>query len=328
MPPPPKQDSQQTEQDRVKKQLMVLGGLLVLVALANRKTIMKKLGMDGTASAATPVKGRPAVPGAVGGPGIPPPAARKAAALTPQMIPVLDDITRKKIQDVKAPKVENITEDVIRYETRNPFVALGLDDQAIQKVLDEPVLKPTAPNKGAAQSASALGTMYFNGVIPLNGETYAVVNLPGRRLPIFVREGDVLQGTPWKLLKIGPNNAFVTLFNGSASKAKDKVQTIPRVGVSREEIQRSTEVTLVALAGDLPKDRKNREGLDVLAPHMLRLAEERMQEAQGGPGFLNPAPRAPGVEAPKPAPDAAPAATTPAPSAPPAGGDDFQFFDE
>ncbi len=280
-------DSKATEQERIKKQLMVLGVLLVLVVAANAKRFMGGSARGGA---------RRVTPAAAGGSGgiagtaanavaAVAAAAAPSSALTPQMIPVLDETTKKQIANIRTLKPDLVPEDVIRYETRNPFIPLALDDQEIMKKQDEANEGRGAAAQAAAQGAqndanSASGAVYFRGIMPLQGERFAVMESPSKRVPYYVRTGENLPGTPWKLLRIGPGNAFVILYNPKATKAREKILAVPRTGISPALLKRAQEDLLREEGVVFNDETRRRDTADAMVPHMLSLAQR--MEVSGG----------------------------------------------
>lgn len=341
-----KKDNKASEQDRIKKQLGVLGILLVLVVMANWKSISKMFGGD-KRGPATARRGRSrgarrgaarARPKAVakkrGG------RAQTKAALTPQMIPVLSDEVQRKIKAVREKRPDAIPEDDIRYDTRNPFIALKLDDREIIKQQEKrnttPIPVAQGGDTGPADSPSAGGLMYFRGVVPIGGERYAVLQAANGLRPRPVKDGDVVPNTNWRLLSIGPRDAFVVLYNAKAKRDREKISVVNRDGIRPEDLALAKEL-LFAQANVTLSD-KARKGSDTeqIAPIMLAIAHERYEKQQGVPsggGFLG----APSGDDPPGGGDSTdplaaggdPFASSGGGDSPPAGGgDEFEFFDE
>lgn len=343
-----KKDDKATEQDRIKKQLGVLGILLVLVVMANWKSISKMFGGDKRPGpvarrgrgrrAAPPRRGAPkraaAKPARGGG--------KASSALTPQMIPVLSDEVKRKIKAVREKRPDAIPEDDIRYDTRNPFIALSLDDREIIKAQEkrntQPIQVSAGADTGPSDASSAGGLMYFRGVVPIGGERFAVVQAAGGLRPRPVKEGDVVPNTNWRLLSIGPRDAFVVLYNGKAKRDREKISVVNRDGIRPEDLALAKE--LLFAQANVSLSEKSRKGSDAeqIAPIMLAIAHERYEKQQGipaGGGFLG----APAAEDPANSGDDAGdpmagggdpfASTSGGDSPPPAkGADEFEFFDE
>ena len=279
-----KKDDKATEKDRIKKQLGVLGILVVLVVAANWKSIKKSFGGGSTRDRG----GRPSVARAPAGGGparvaaapAAAPARRAAAALTPDMIPFLDAATKKKIEVVQGTPQEEVKEDDVRYDTRNPFIPLEQDDREIQKKqLRERQGAAARPDPDAESGPAPTsgGTMYFRGVIPVDGKRFAIIHGSTMRRPTPVEEGTPILGTPWTLLSIGPKDAFVVLYNAQAQREREKISVVHRDGVRPEELALAKEM-LLASAPSVDRERRGNDS-EQLAPYFLALADQKAREA-------------------------------------------------
>lgn len=280
------------EKERMKKQLMLLGGLMVMVVLVNRKSIMKAMGMGGKSS-----KGRrgrrvnrraPAGRAPAAQARAPARQSSNRAALTPSMIPTLDEATKRKLHQIGKPS-EIIPEEDIRYDTRNPFVDLSLDDRQIIKKQDEKVkrmllgaqgLGGSAPDDGSAPVTSAVA-MFFRGVIPKSGSRYAILQTALQTAP--VREGDQVPGTDWILLAIGPMDAFVILHNPQAKRAREKITVVHRDGVKPQDLADAENMFSMAAGVDVSKtERRRGESSNIPAIALAMLETQNGAPAGGG----------------------------------------------
>lgn len=299
-------DAEAEEKARQAKQLKFLAVVGLAALVANRERFLgkskKPRGRRGRRVAATgnrtPGAARGAPRRAAGRSG----GTQAKAALTPQMIPQLDDQTKQQIRSIKEERSDLIPEDEIRYETRNPFIALNLDDRAIIKQQEDAAQAARgggttlAGGADEAGNQSLFGTIFFRGVLPIGGQTYAIMEASGRRIPFYVKEGENLPGTPFRLLRLGPGSAFATLVNDAASNVRDKILTVPRSGVNPVILQRAKRLLLQREASNWQEDSRRPENDEAaLVGLMLEYDSKRRAEAApaagGGPaegGFLKP----------------------------------------
>jgi hypothetical protein len=289
-----KEEEAAAEKERMKKQLMLLGGLMVLVMIVNRKSIMKMMGMGskgrrrGSRGRKVRPRSRAVAPAAASRSGGST-ARASAAALTPAMIPIIDEATRQKLHQIGKPN-EIVPVDEIRYDTRNPFIELALDDREIIKKQEERFRKPSlglgggagGGGPGGGQPAAAAGGMYFRGVIPMGGSRYAVLQPAGMPRPRPVKEGSKIKGTDWVLLSIGPRDAFVVLHNPKAKRTREKISVVNRDGIKPEDLFLAKEMLLASAGVDIPEKKKGRQETDQIAPVMLAILEKRNGVPGGG----------------------------------------------
>ncbi len=148
---------------------------------------------------------------------------RQARSLTPADIPVLEEDTKAKLQALKNPKQELFTEDELRYETTNIYLPLDLTDKAVEQQKKEAEIKA----RGGKPSGD---TIFFRGVMQINGERMAILERADRRVPWYVREGEALEDSDFVLKNIAGNNMQVTLLRTNAKRERDRIRTIPWCG--------------------------------------------------------------------------------------------------
>ncbi len=324
------EEAKAAEKERMKKQLVFLGILLVAVAYVNRKTFFgvgKKSRIVRGRGRGAP-RGRAAAPAARAAAKAP---ARRAApnraALTPDMIPELDQGVKDKIAARWKEKVGLIPEDEIRYETRNPFIALGIDDREIIKRQDEK-LKAKPVSSGVEDPvASPSGLVFFRGVVPIGPKRFAILQTNGSRRPKPIAEGSMLGGnSPWRLVRIGPKDAFVVLYNPEAKRDREKISVVTRDGVGPEDSAEAQRMLHASSGQDVPNTGRRGSITDTTATVMLALLQKEFDEAsrvvRKDSGFLVPASRMESKESKpmKEEPSSEAAGDT-------SGADDFEFFE-
>lgn len=269
--------AESVEEDDNKKKAIALGVIVLFAVGVNAKNFMgkKEDPRKGRTSSRRGAR-RGATNARAGG--------RRAAAparkslLTPNNIPVLSDLTKKQIKINRDTKPDLIPEDTIRYDTRNPFVPLGVDDLKIQVAEDKrrnqiaQGIPVDGQDQEAAQSAPT-GTINFRGVLPVSGTSYAILESYGSRFPFSVRPGEEIGNSGIKLLGIGPANTFVTLYNPEAKRDNEKITIVPRSGVDPFALRIAREQFLAQYNIKPSKRGRRDSAMENLTSVLLALAE-------------------------------------------------------
>ncbi|MBI2945145.1 MAG: hypothetical protein HYY25_13180 [Candidatus Wallbacteria bacterium] len=209
-----KADKKKREQERIKKQLAVLGVMLVLVVYSNRAKIFGTGGAKKgpqTARAAGQLSGGVA-PSTVASPSVaaPLPAAEASAgpatpAQTPFDIPQLTEevkqklIARREKRPITADEVDPRQFD----KTVNPFTGFEYDRDMFANrdtggpstptEKEGPRIRPQPQPRTQGEVPRAIAGYRSFGVMVLDGEKQAILKKEGRIVPYHLRDGDHLE---------------------------------------------------------------------------------------------------------------------------------------
>lgn len=220
---PPKKDAQ-AEKERTTKLLIVLGVVMGLVVLVNFKRISK---MFGGSSRGRAVVGRPGAaprPGAARPGRAAPrsPGRSRSGSVSPDDIPNLDTQVKARLKSLGSKRPDVVPTDKLLYQTDNPFLPLGVN----RKDLDR---KARAGSQGAGVVAP--DALFFRGIMQVGDSRYAIIERPDRKIPWYVQEGELLEGTNFRLQNISDDETVVTILDPDAKRDRDKIKTVPYSGL-------------------------------------------------------------------------------------------------
>ncbi len=155
--------------------------------------------------------------------------------LTPADIPVLSPETKRRLKALKGKKGGPYSEEEIRYQTLNPFLPLELTDREVERMLEEKrrnaAAKGGSSKAGGGVASSLPQTLYFRGICTLDGKRYAIIEIPDRKIPYTVQEGESFSKGRYILKNIADNGRLITVEDTKARRIRDRLLTIPYSGV-------------------------------------------------------------------------------------------------